>query len=75
MKILEFVQDGSGALSSTRLAFLLWAIVVLFVWAYTCITTGKIVTVDWSVVGIIATLMTGKVAQSFSSNDTTTPPK
>ena len=69
MKLLEFFEDGGGQLSSVRLAFLFWTITVLAVWAIVSIQAGKIQSIDWSVVGIIFTLMTGKVVQSYSASD------
>ena len=33
-RFLEFFQDGDGALSSTRLAFIAWTLGALGVWVY-----------------------------------------
>jgi hypothetical protein len=80
MKFSQFFQDGSGSYSSTRLAFLLWAMGVLTVWVYESITTYTLAQIDTTVVTILGVLMMGKVVQSYSPNDaaptttiTTTP--
>ncbi|MDB0510056.1 hypothetical protein [Ralstonia solanacearum] len=75
MKIVQFLQDGSGNLSATRLGFLLWVIGVLLVWADVSITHPESVHgIDNSVLTLIGILMSGKVVQSFSANDGPTPP-
>lgn len=70
MKVSEFLQDGFGSFSATRLAFLLWALGVLLVWAYTSIQKGSpSLPIDNSVIVVLGILMTGKVTQSFSPGD------
>uniref|UniRef100_Q3AP51 Uncharacterized protein n=1 Tax=Chlorobium chlorochromatii (strain CaD3) TaxID=340177 RepID=Q3AP51_CHLCH len=79
----QFLQDGSGVFSSTRLAFLLWVVGTLVVWIFGCIEVinahatldmaGKIKAIQFPVIPenvmlIIGALMTGKVWQSFSEN-------
>lgn len=68
-KFIGFFQDGSGNLSATRLAFLLWTVGVLTVWIWVSIHTGTLAPIDSSVQTILGVLMTGKVVQSFSPND------
>jgi hypothetical protein len=75
MKIQQFFQDGSGQLSATRLAFLLWAVGTLIVSAYTAIAgpAGSAFKVDPSVITLMGILMTGKVVQTFSPGDQAPP--
>lgn len=68
MKILEFLQDGTGAFSATRLGFLLWVIGVLLAWMINSIITQKLQGLDASIITIIGILMSGKVVQSFSES-------
>lgn len=63
---LEVLHDADGSLSSTRLAFLLWALGPLVVWAWVCIRSGAVVPIDGSVITIIGVMMSGKVVQKFS---------
>ena len=74
MKFAQFFQDGSGAYSATRLAFLLWSAGVLVVWVWVSITKQALAPIDQSVVLVLGALMTGKVVQSFSPNDAAAPP-
>jgi hypothetical protein len=67
-KMLEFLEDGTGALSATRLGFLLWVLGVLGVWAVDSVLTQKVQGIDNSIITIIGILMSGKVVQSFSEN-------
>ncbi|NWD69151.1 hypothetical protein HX870_16230 [Pseudomonas gingeri] len=72
MKIYQFLQDGTGNLSATRLAFLLWVIGALVVWVYQSFMStdhGKMIAFDPTITTVIGILMTGKVAQSFSPSD------
>jgi len=70
MRPIQFIQDGYGAFSATRLAFLLWVVGVLAVWIYLSIVRAEsLLHIDSSVVTLIGILMTGKVVQSFSPND------
>jgi len=69
MNFGQFFQDGTGAYSATRLAFLLWAIGVLVIWIYESIVAGKLVTIDSTVVTVLGALMAGKVVQAFSPSD------
>lgn len=71
MKIYEFFKDNNGNLSSTRLAFLIWAIGVLGVWMYVSIKLGSLQPLDNSQTMILAILMTGKVAQKFTEKEDT----
>lgn len=70
-KLLEFVQDETGFLSATRLAFLLTISAVLGVWLMDCWHQKKMVPLDNSAVYLVLTLMAGKVGQSFAERPTT----
>lgn len=61
----QFLQDDAGNLSSTRLMFLAWSFVVLFVWAVISIKTWSMAAPPWEVVGILFTFGGVKVAQKY----------
>ncbi len=67
-KAIEFLQEDNGNFSSSRLAFLLWVVGVLFTWILLSITSGSLQPLDNSVTAILGILMTGKVAQKFGEN-------
>jgi hypothetical protein len=67
-KIWQFFQDGDGALSATRLVFLGWNFAVIGLVTYTTFVLKQPAKVDTSIVGILATVMIGKVGQSFTEN-------
>lgn len=68
LKLIQFVQDDTGALSSMRLLFLLWGLGTFGVWLWISIHTGALVALPWSVTGFISSLTAGKVLQSFTEN-------
>ncbi|MBB3256230.1 hypothetical protein F4827_001056 [Paraburkholderia bannensis] len=68
MKYRQFLEDGYGQLSATRLAFLVWVLGSFIVTALIAAKTNTF-TIDQNVMYLIGILMTGKVAQSFSDND------
>lgn len=65
LKPVGFLQDGDGNLSSTRLAFLLWAVGVLAVWMIVSVKSGALATVPQEVIAVLGVVMTGKVVQKF----------
>ncbi len=76
-KLAEFLQDGNGVFSSTRLGFLMWVIGTLVVWVVGSVSvinahppTLTFPDIPTSVQIIIASLMAGKAVQSFSPNET-----
>jgi hypothetical protein len=68
LKLVQFVQDDTGALSSMRLLFLLWGLGTFGIWFWISIHTGALVALPWSVTGFISSLTAGKVLQSFTEN-------
>jgi hypothetical protein len=64
-KISSFLKDNSGGFSSTRLAFLLWAVGTLGMWLYICLTNGELAAIDNSIIAVLAVLMGGKTVQRF----------
>jgi hypothetical protein len=66
--LLQFLQDGTGAYSATRLGFLLWLCGVLVVWIVDSVRNGSLAPIDNSVVVVLGILMSGKVVQNFSEN-------
>jgi hypothetical protein len=78
-RLLEFVQEENGGFSSTRLAFLIWALGVLAVWIIASVTAQPIALtrIDPSVTTVLGILMTGKVVQKFGEkpdNSAAPPP-
>lgn len=67
-RFLEFFQDDTKALSSTRLAFLSTVFAVLAAWLFQCYNEGKLAPIDQSILYLIGILMMGKVSQSFGEN-------
>jgi hypothetical protein len=65
MNVIQFLQGDNGDFSSSRLAFLLWAIGVLIVWCVSSFKKGSLVCIPDSVSTILGILMTGKVVQKF----------
>ena len=76
--ITTFFEDNSGGFSMMRLVFFVWGIGIFVVWAYTCISTGGIVTLPTEVITLFLGLSTAKVVQrglekpATASNDLTT---
>lgn len=69
----EFFQEQNGSFSSTRLAFLLWAIGVLAVWIVISIRGGAIQPLPESLIMILGVLMTGKVVQKWAEPKSESP--
>ena len=67
MNLRQFLQDKkTKEFSATRLAFLLWSVGVLAVWAYASISMMQLQAVPESVVTILGLLVTGKVVQRYA---------
>lgn len=62
----EFFQEANGSFSSSRLAFLLWAIGTLVVWILTSVKAGALQPIPESALMILGMLMTGKVVQKWA---------
>lgn len=56
MKILQFLSDDQGNLSSKRLLAISWGFGVLFTWLYVSITTRTMAPLAWEHVGIVLSL-------------------
>lgn len=65
MKIEEFLQQEDGGFSSTRLAFLIWAVGVLVIWIISSLKNSALQPIDSTVITILGILMGGKVVQKF----------
>ena len=61
--MLNFFQEDNGNLSSTRLVFVLFAIVVLIVWAVLSLYVGVLMSIPESIVTILLGLAGAKVLQ------------
>lgn len=64
-RLEQFFQDGNNYFSATRLVFILWSTGVLIVWSINSIATKSLLKIDYSIVGILMSFMTGKVVQFF----------
>ena len=73
-RLLEFFQDESRMFSATRLVFIGWNVAALIIVLYSLIELKTSPKLDASIVGILATVMTGKVVQSFSENNSPPSP-
>lgn len=61
----SFFQEKNGDLSSVRLGFILWVTAVLAVWIVVSVRESVLQPLPDSVILILFTLMTGKVAQKY----------
>jgi hypothetical protein len=67
-KISGFFRDDTGALSSTRLCFVTGLFTTLGLWAYASFEAKTMAPIQPSALGLVATLMAGKVGQSITEN-------
>lgn len=65
MKILEFVSESNGKLSSGRLIVVTWSLGVFAVWGYASYVLGSLATIPESVIVMFGTAIGGKVVQKF----------
>lgn len=76
MKLKEFFQDDTGALSATRLAFLTWSLGVFIVWAIVCLYKKEMVSIPWPVVNMTLGFIASKAAGAWIDyNSKTSEPK
>lgn len=66
---IQFLHDGSGQLSSTRLLMLVWGFGVLFVWGYLSLKAGSVLDIPVGLAGAFGAVLALKATQSFSPND------
>ena len=59
--LVGLLQDDNGGASSTRFVFVVGSLVVIGVWAYLCLKQGAFVGIPLKDLGILVTLVTGKV--------------
>lgn len=80
-KLLEFVQDKSGKLSTSRLSFLLWSTGALIIWIYLTYHNRAMADVPEGVRWILGLLIGNRVGQKYldknqptviTNNNTTT---
>lgn len=67
-QLTEFVRDGDGALSATRLAFLVAIFIIVGSAGYVSIVNKTNIDFTAGSVGLVASLMAGKAAQSVTEN-------
>lgn len=64
-KILEGVEDSTGMVSSTRIAFLCWVFCFVAVWTALSIKTSSLMHIDTSLLYITGLFLTSKVGGSL----------
>lgn len=74
-RFLEFFEDNSGGLSSTRLLLIVWGLGILTIWAVGSWIAHTLLPIPESVLIMFGTLLGGKVVQRFGEKaaDPTTP--
>lgn len=65
MKILEFLQEDNGALSSTRLLFLIWGVGGFINWIVLSLRSSAMQNLSWEYIGLLLSLGAVKVVQKF----------
>lgn len=68
-KVIQFLHDGGGYLSSMRLIFILFWAVFILIWAGLSIYKNEIAEVPQGMVALLIGVSAAKVTQSFSKND------
>lgn len=63
--MLDFFRDESGKFSSTRLAFLVWALGAFIIWAIVSMKNWSLAGLPIELLAVFGMLMTGKVIQVF----------
>lgn len=71
MKLAQFFQDDTGALSAMRLMFIIWGLGVFVTWTVLSIIAKQMQPIPAGVVEILGMCIGGKVIQAFSENSTT----
>ena len=69
MKILEFFQDNSGGLSSSRLILIAWAFGILVPWIYLSVKSAALQPVPESVITMFGVAVAGKTVQRFGEKE------
>ena len=59
----KLFQDNAGNPSSMRLIAVAVPVVIVGVWAWTCLSTGTLISFDWADVGAIGALGSAKAYQ------------
>lgn len=67
MKILQFLQEDNGNLSSTRLLFVLWGVGGFIAWVAMSLKSSPImfIPLPWEYIGVVLSLGGVKVVQKF----------
>lgn len=65
----NFLEDGQGNKSSTRLMMAIWGVGIFITWAIVCIKTASIADIPAGVQVVLGTVLTAKVAQSFAEKN------
>jgi hypothetical protein len=64
-KFSQFLQEGNGKLSATRLAFLIWAVGGFGLFALVSIKSGTFAPIPDNYVWVAGVFMTGRFVQRF----------
>lgn len=66
LRLSQFFQDDTGALSAMRLLLIGWSITVLVIWSVLSIKTVTLVPIPPSVLTWLGTLIGGKMIQNYT---------
>ena len=74
MQMIDFVREPrQGKLSAIRLVFIVWALVVLAVWAIQSLRGDGLADIPTPVITILGMLLGGKVVQRFAEGSLSGP--
>ena len=68
LKLSQFFQDDTGALSALRLLFIGWGITVLIVWTILSLKTLTLIPIPPTVLTFLGSLMGTKLVQNWTEN-------
>jgi len=74
MQLTDFVREPrAGKLSAIRLVFIVWALVVLVVWAIQSLRGDGLADIPAPVITVLGMLLGGKVVQRFAEGPLSGP--
>lgn len=73
-KLLSLLGDGSGELSSMRLALLVWTVGPFLVWAWASYQAGALQPIPESTLLAMSAVLSGKCLQNVTEKDATPKP-
>lgn len=64
-KLLKFLSEDNGNLSTIRLLTVVWFLIVLMAWVLLSFYKGEFLNIPESIITILSLLVAGKVIQKF----------